>query len=254
MADISFKFEAEKLGKSIENLAPLVEAEINQAVKNLAHAAYAAMVANIQSRAMGDAGRKAFLNGLKFSNLGNESYLIYLEGEWANKLENGYGSYSLREVLLKSTKIVQVGSRTGEPWVRQAKDGHKWAVVPMEHHPSSNPTGDLGKDIKKLLGVSTANPGHLQNLDQIFKTASGDPINGKAAVAFEPENPNLKGLVKYQHVSESGKVSSTYVTYRAISEAGRDWTHPGAKGALLFEEARKYVESEMANIIKVILK
>lgn len=252
MADISFKIRAEALGKSIENLAPQVEEEINQAVKNLAHAAYTAMTAKIQSMSMNEKNRKDYLKNLKFKDLGDDSYLIFLEGEWANKLEQGFGSYSIREVLLKSKKIVQVGKRAGEPWVRTAKDGHKYAAVPFEHKPHSNPSGDLGRDIKNLTAKGIN--GVTQNLDKIFKNADGKALSGKVATVQGAENPRLEGLTKYQYVHPSGKVSSVYMTYRMVSENGKDWIHPSHPGYQLFKEAEKFVEEQMDQIINTLLK
>lgn len=254
MADISFKLRAEALGKSMEKLAPIIEEEINQAVKNLAHAAYAAMTAKVQSMGITDKSRKDYLAGLNFKNLGDDSYLIYLDGEWANKLEKGFGAYSIRDELLKSKKIVGVGSRAGEPWVRTAKDGHKYAAVPFEHKPHANPSGDLAKDIKSLMAKGVN--GQVQSLDQVFKNADGKPINGKVASvnAADTTNPNLANLTKYQHVHASGRVSSIYMTYRMVSEAGKDWIHPGHQGYQLFKQAQEFVEKEMDNIIKTLLK
>lgn len=254
MSDISLKVRAEALGKDIEKLAPQVEEELNQAVKNLAQAAYTAMTARVQKMSMNEKNRKDYLKGLKFSDLGDDSYLIFLEGDWANKLEKGFGSYSIREQLLKSQKIVQVGSRAGEKWVRTAKDGHKWAVVPFEHKPHANPTGDLAKDIKNLM-VKGVN-GQTQSLDKIFKSPDGKPLSGKVATVGNDEGiaKNLQGLVKYQYVSPSGKASSVYMTYRAVSEAGKDWVHPGHDGYQLFKEAQDFVEKEMDNIILTLIK
>jgi hypothetical protein len=254
MADISFKLRAEALGKTLENLAPQVEEEINAAVKNLAHAAYTSMTAAIQKAQISDKSRQDYLKGLKFENLGDDAYLIYLDGEYANKLEEGYGSYSIRDALLKSKKIVGVGSRSGEPWVRTAKDGHKYAAVPFEHRPHANPTGDLAKDIKGLMAKGVN--GMVQPISQTFKNADGKALNGKVASvnAADTTNPNLAGLTKYQHVHASGRVSSVYMTYRMVSETGKDWIHPGHRGYMMFEEARKYVEQEMDNIIKTLLK
>lgn len=254
MTDISFKIRAEQLGKTLENLAPQVEDEINQAVKNLAHAAYTAIAAKVQNSSMSDSSRADYLNGLKFSDLGEDAYLIHLDGEWANKLENGFGSYSIRDVLLKSKKTVGVGPRAGEPWVRTAKDGHKWAIVPFEHKPHANPSGDLGKDIKNLMAKGVN--GQVQNIDKIFKNADGNAIHGKVASvnASDTTNPNLAGLTKFQHVHKSGKVSSIYMTFRGISETGKDWVHPGSPGRQYFEEARRFIEKEMDNIINTLIK
>lgn len=255
MADISFKLRADQLGKSMENLAPQVEEEINAAVKNLAHAAYVGMTAKIQSMSISDSSRKNYLKSLKFKDLGDDSYLIYLDGEWANKLEQGYGAYSIRELMLKSKKIVGVGSRAGQPWVRTAKDGHKYAAVPFEHKPYSDPSGDLAKDIKSML--AKGRNGVTQPISKTFNNAFGKPMQGKVAVALPDTtgNKNLEGMVKYQHVhKKSGRVQSVYMTFRMVSEKGKDWVHPGSRGYHLFKEAQEFVEKEMDNIISTLLK
>jgi len=254
MADISFKLRAEALGKEIENLAPMVENEINQAVKNLAHAAYTAMTAKIQSMSMSESNRKDYLKALNFTDLGDDAYLISLDGAWADKLEKGFGSYSIRSVLLKSTKTVQVGKRAGEPWVQTGKKGQKYAHVPFEHKPHANPSGDLAKDIKGLIALGVN--GKVQPIGEVFKNADGKAINGKVASVnpADTDVANLKGLTKYQYVHKSGRVSSVYMTFRTVSENGKDWIHPGHKGYQLFKEAEEYVEKEMDNIIKTLLK
>lgn len=254
MSDISLKIVAGKLGKSLEGLASAVENELNEAVKTLAHSAYTAMVAKIQGMSMNAGNRQDYLKSLHFQNLGSDSYLIYLDGDFANKLEQGYGSYSIRDKLLSSTKTVQVGSRAGEPWVRTAKDGHKWAIVPFEHKQNSTGQkgGDLATDIRQMMVKNSK--GKKQKLSQIFKDIDGNPISGKVAVVDDAINDKFQGMVKYQHVHESGKVSSVYMTYRGVSEAKKDWVHPGFAGYQLFKEAERFVESEMENIINTILK
>lgn len=253
MADISLKIRAELLGKQIENLAFHVEEELNAAVKNLAHAAYVSMQATIQKMKMNEKNRKDYLRALKFEDMGDDSYLIYLDGEWANELEKGFGPYSIRDVLLKSSKVVGVGSRSGEPWVRTAKDGHKYAAVPFEHKPS-NASGDLGKDIQNILAKGMN--GVVQPISKVFKNQEGKALSGKVATVAKGDvtNPRLEGLSKYQYVHPSGKVSSVYMTFRMVSEAGKDWIHPGHKGYQLFKEAEQYVEKEMDNIIKTLIK
>lgn len=254
MADISLKIVAGRLGKSLENLASRVENELNDAVANLANAAYTAMISRVQGMSMNEGNRQDYLKSLRFQKLGNDSYLIYIYGDWANKLEQGYGSYSIRDQLLKSTKTVSVGSRAGQPWVRKAKDGHKWAIVPFGHKQNTKGAkgGDLATDIKQMMVKNSS--GKKQKLSQIFKDIDGNPIHGKVATVSDSNNPKFEGLTKYQYVHPSGSVSSVYTTYRGVSENGKDWVHPGHKGYQLFREAEKYVESEMENIINTILK
>lgn len=251
--DIEVKLIAEQLGKDLEKAAPAVQAELEAAVGNLAQAAYSAIVAKVQGMSMDPKNRQDYLRALKFKDLGDATWLIFLDGEWASKLEEGFGSYNIKDVLLASTKTVQVGSRAGEPWVRKNKKGKKFAAVPFEHKPFSGEkmAGNMADDIKKILVKNRG--GVDQPITQIFNDLGGKPIHGKVATANNVGIPNLEGLTKYQFVHDSGKVSSMYMTFRMVGEDSKGWTHPGHKGYQLFQEAEQYVQAELKNIIDTLL-
>lgn len=254
MADIEISVIADELGKNLKNLAPQVEAELQAAVHNLANAAYAAMIAKVQKMSMDPKNRQAYLKALKFQDLGDSTWLIYLDGDWPNKLESGYGPYNIKDVLLKSQKIVEVGSRSGLPWVQKNKKGKKFAHVPFEHKPYSGEksAGNLKDDIKNIMVPNRS--GSLQSITETFKDLEGKPLSGKVAQAGAHDtNPYLSGLTKYQTVSKSGKVSSIYMTYRTVGEDSKGWQHPGHKGYQLFKEAEEYVNTELRNILKTLL-
>lgn len=252
MSDITVSIIAEQMGKDLENLAPQVEAELNHAVESLANAAYAAIIAKIQSMDLDPKNRADYLKGLDFVSLNKSSWLISLDGDWANKLEKGFESYSIKDELLKSEKTVQVGSRAGKPWVRVSKDGNKYAAVPFQHRPHGGKSPSLASEIKKIMVANRS--GEMQSMSKIFKDSFGKPIHGEVARVKEvPNNPNLSGLVKYQQVGKNGKVSSIYMTYRMVSENSDGWQHPGFEGYQLFKEAEDYVETELKNILSTLL-
>lgn len=252
MSDLSIRLTAEKLGKSIENASKEVESQIKQAVENLANAAYSGIIANVQNMSMDPKNRQDYLRGLKFQELGNDQYMIYLDGEWANKLEDGFSSYSIKEKLLRSEKVVSVGKRAGEKWVRTSKEGKKYAAVPFEHKPYAAKSGDLASEIKKLHAFNRQ--GERQKITETFRDDFGKPIVGKVATAISDGTPkNLQGLTKYQYVGEKGKVSSIYTTYRIVHEESGGWVHPGHSGYHFFEEAEKIIEEELENIVKALL-
>lgn len=254
MSEISLKLIADGLGKSLENLAPKIEEELQQAVKNVAHAAHTAMIAQLQGMNASPGNRNDYLKALKFATLGNNTYMIYLDGEAANRLEKGWGAYSIREQMLKSTKIVQVGSRAGEPWVRIGAKGQKYAAVPFEHKKSDKPSksGNLATDLRQMMATNAK--GEQQKLSKIFKDIDGNPISGKVATVKDAFSAKFDNLVKYQYVHPSGKVSSLYLTYRTVSENGKDWVHPGFRGYNIFKDAQEMVEKELKNILETILK
>lgn len=246
-----------KLGKSLENIAPTIERELNSAIKDLAMAAYSEIVGTAQSKL--SSTRQDYLKGLEFTDLGDNSYAITLEGTWPTKLEDGFPAYNLTDVLLASKKTVETGSRAGQPWVQENQTtGQKYAYVPMEKKTTAvgGTTGDLAKTIKQM--TATNAQGRQQRLTSVFKDAAGLPIEGKVAVA-RSEDSRLDQLVKYQKVhtnKATGKKTTQgiYINYRVVSEAGDPWIHPGYAGLKAFEQAEKSLVANLEQIIRTLVR
>lgn len=254
--EFSLKESLEKFNKDIDDLADAVQEELNQALSDVAYAAHAHIIAQAQSQL--HSTRQDYLKGVEFLQMGDNDYLITLIGTWPNMLEDGFPSYNQTEKLLKSQKIVEVGSRTGLPWVQIGQEGQKYAHVPMQRQPfaaGAGAAGDLAKSIQAMTATNAR--GRKQKITSVFKDAGGLPIEGKVAIG-RSDNPNLDGLVKYQKVYEnptSGKKTAQgiYVNYRTISENGNDWIHPGFTGIHAWDEAEKYVEQQINQILRTIL-
>lgn len=235
-----------------------VQEEFDQAIKDTANAAYASITAKAQQEL--HSTRQDYLRGLSFEELGNNTYLITLEGDYANSLEKGYAGFDVRTGMLASEKVVGVGPRSGQKWVQTAKDGHKFAHVPFEHKPHSKApqASDLNQAIRKLTAMNRA--GMEQKLTKVFKDAAGKPIEGRVASVKKVEGfPQLAGISKYQKVyknESTGKetVQSVYMTFRTVSENGDSWQHPGYGGLHAFDEAEKWVAEQIDNIIKTLIK
>lgn len=249
MGDFSLKFKADQLGKDLEIASIEIEDELNQAISDLAHAAYASIVADAQKEL--NSTRVDYLKALSFDKLGDNEYLISLDGKAANATEDGYGSFDMKEKMLQSDKIVAGGSRAGQKWVRENAQGKKYAAVPFEHKATpKKATGDLAADIRNL--TATNRRGRKQKINRTFKDEQGKPLVGKVATATS-ENPILNKITKFQHVSEKGAVSSIYMSWRMVSEDSTGFIHPGYEGVHLFSEAEKFVEDQLEQIVKTLL-
>jgi hypothetical protein len=251
--EINVDIKARELGLKIERLTKDLQDEFYQAVSNVAHGAYARIVSDAQQK-LHDS-RLDYLKGLEFQKLGQNSYLIELQGDYPQKLEEGYAAFDMKPGMLASDKTVEVGSRTGLPWVQKGAEGGKFAHVPFEHKPFSK--APRGKDLNQILrGVKVYNrQGLKQKITSVFKDASGNPLEGAVAKITDTGLvANLQQLTKFQKVvkTQAGKeqVKSLYLTWRTVSENSSGWVHPGHQGVKLFDYAQKYVEEELENIIK----
>ena len=257
--DFDLNLIADDLGKSLVDLAPEIKKEINRGVRDVAFGAQAKIISELQNRNTPPIKRSTYLEALKLKKI-PDGYLIFLDGSWATRLEDGYASYSIKELLLNSRKMVSAGKNAGKPWVRTNKQGKKFAAVPFQQHPFSKEPGvaDLNALIRK---ISVKNAiGRRQRITQLFKDVEGNKIVGKAAVVGEADlerigvdNPNLIGLTKYQEFTKGGASKSFYATFRTVSEISTGWIHPGAQGYGLFKQAEKYVEAELARIVNTLV-
>lgn len=256
MADFSVKIKAEELGKSLENLAEGVEAELNQAVADLATAAYANIIATAQAKL--NSTRADYIRNLSFDRIGDNAFLISLDGDWATKLEEGFPGYDMKPGMLSSSKTVSVGSRAGEPWVKRSKDGNRYAAVPFERKPFTKEAGRAGDLASAIREMTVQNQkGRKQKLTSIFKDASGNPLTGKVATA-RSDVKDLDQIVKYQKIYQNpntGKktVQSIYMTYRTVSDKSTGWNHPGYEGLKAFLEAEQFIEKSIEDIINTLL-
>lgn len=249
--EIDIEISAKELGLDLEKLATELEDSFNNAIEDIANATFAKIMANAQKN-LHDT-RADYIKGLDKFKIGEHSYLIVLEGDFANKIENGFPGYDMRDTLLQSQKTVGVGSRAGQPWVRKGKDGQKFASVPFEV---------TKKDIGQLISALKQHSEPVKNqrikaLKDLMKTVKDDygkPIEGKVASIKASGANDLEGLIKYQF-QEGKKTASAYVNYRTISEKVPDgWHHRGYKGAHFFDEAEKWAQHEIDKILKDFLK
>lgn len=258
MKDINVRFRAAALGKSLENLANEVQDELNKAIEETANAAYSSILIDAQSKL--NSSRHDYIRGLTINKIGENSHIITLEGAFPNALEEGYSGFDMRSKMLASEHVVGVGSRAGQPWVQQGAQGQKFAHVPFERRPYSKEakSADLNQAIRKLTARNLS--GRDQRFTSIFKTAAGDPLSGRVASVKKVKGfPELEGITKYQKVyknESTGKqtVQSVYMTFRTISEHGPSWRHPGFEGIHAFDEAEKWVEQQIDNIINALIK
>ncbi len=258
MSEINIRIKAEALGKSLENLSYEAEQELQEAIGQVVQTGYESIVSHAQLLLR--TSRQDYLSGLSFAKLGPNDYLILLDGKYPNAIEAGYSGFDVKQGMLNSKKIVEIGPRSGLPWVQKsAEDGHRYAHVPFQHRPFSREakTSDMSQAIRKLKAYNRQ--GVEQKFTKIFKDANGSALEGKVATVQKVKGfPDLDRITKYQKKYKNEKtgketIQSIYMTYRTVSEHGGEWTHPGWRGLHGFDEAEKYIDSEIDNILSRIL-
>jgi hypothetical protein len=258
MAEINITIKAGLLGKSLEDLSVEIEQQLEEDIRNVVKMGYASIEGTAELGL--HSSRQDYMSGLKLHELAPNEYLIVLEGKFPNALESGYSGFDVKEGMLNSKKVVSTGTRSGQPWVQQSKEGQRYAHVPFQQRPFSKEaqSADLGSAIKKLKAVNKQ--GEEQRFTKIFSDENGNPMSGKVAKVDKVKGfPELDNITKYQKVTKNGKtgvdvVQSIYMTYRTVSDNGGDWMHPGFAGLKAFDDAEAWMDSQIDDILNRLLK
>lgn len=256
--DLNLNIRASELGIDLERAAESKIKEAQEAVAEVVQAGFAAIVAKVQQKLKST--KDDYLKGLKIDRVGKYAWVISLEGDFANALEEGRGSFDMKPGMLASTKTVDVGKRAGQPWVQKGADNQRFAHVPLDHNPRATQgyPGHLAGIIRNFKAPNAQ--GVMQKLTATFKDRAGNPLEGQVASVSGHGIKDLENLIKYQHVytSKTGKksTSSIYRTYRTVSDNSKDgsWVNKGFAALHAFDEAQRLLETEIDNVLKTILK
>ncbi len=237
MTTIDVSLRAADLGKELENISAEVEATFKLAVAGLAQSAYSEVIRLANQRLKST--KQDYVNAVTFESVGENIYVITLNGKAANATEDGYGSFDMKPGLLSgpNSKVTAKGTR--------------FNTVPFSYQPNSNaPAGQKILDLRSAVKALIKDRG----IDKIIKNPSGEPKQGIVARLSNTGIKNLEGLVKIQ--KQYGKTTqSTYMTFRRVSSNSdaSKWIHPGYQGARIFPDVERFIEQDLDRIIMSIL-
>lgn len=177
--------------------------------------------------------------GLKIEQLSEDVVIIELDQK-ASWIENGRRPGFMEDLLKSGT--------------RQAKDGSKYRIIPMEGKEKSSPPSpaageNLVSEIKTFLQTKNVRTGK-NNLEVDDK---GSPRIGKLH-SFDIKDirdkkqisDNITRVSVFQNKNpKTGKVEKSITAFRVISEKHKGtgkWVHPGTPPAKIFEKVIKYAE------------
>lgn len=238
MSTISIKIRAEELGKSIDNIADGVEQALQNAVSQLATAAYSEAIRLANQRL--HQTKQDYINSLEFTKLDDNVYAITLKGQSANATEDGYSGFDMKPGLLSGPKA------------KIAQDGTRFNTIPLRTEPYSQaPASDKVKNMRDAVRTLIGERG----LDKIIKDPStGIAKQGIVARVYDTGVKDMEGLVKVQR-NYGKSTSSYYMTFRTVSDrsSANSWKHPGYSGAHIFPDVEHYIEEQLDQILRTLL-
>lgn len=180
--------------------------------------------------------RSDYIKGLDYYPLGDGSWVLELQGEQANTIENGWAAFNAKEALLNGPNA-KVSETTGR----------RYNVVPFDRTPKNMPIDTKGmRTMKDAVQKLIRNKG----LDRIFRDDSGNDMEGivKSITGSETDNPMIKNLSRIQ-TSVKGKTRSTFVTFVGVGEDSTGWDHPSYAGAKIFPDIEKFIMDAVTEIL-----
>lgn len=260
-----------------EKFTKAAEQEMKAAIRDLS----AMTMAHIKERVQRELNttRDKYRDALSTEEVdGGEVWFINLDMKKAGWIEEGLKPHEMIADMLKSKKV----SKGGQPWVKTAKDGSKYASVGFEHKkgPASQspaatdltdaiksemkkrkiPYGSIEKDEK---GAAKVGKLHDFNVPTPKKTHNG-PGQGWGPVGAPRQGatgiPFLQNVQVHQKEVEgldskgkkTKKVVKAIMTFRMVSSkmmgSGR-WFHPGIEPKLFLDEGYEWALNELENTI-----
>lgn len=239
---IDLKIEAGKLGKDLELLGEQAEKNLKTAIKQLSLGAYNEADRLAAQRLF--TSRENYRNALKYEELSDDLYVIYLDPKnaAANFTESGWDGFDMKNGLLNGPKA------------RVSKKGKKFNIIPFQQHPYSK---DYPQDPVKKQVVADLREA-IQSIvtdKSINKTVK--KFNDKTLTYYKDiDDTRLQGLTKISSPIEGKKSKhSQFFIFRVVSENSdpSTWMHPGYKGAKVFPDLDRYIRTNIERILRAIL-
>lgn len=235
---IDLSIKTRDLVGDISLIAEATIVQLENAIAIVAKNAYAEAVRQAQARLK--TTQRDYIRALQLNDLGDNIYILSLEGKHANSIEAGFAGFDMKPGLLNGpkAKIVKSGKNKGK----------KYATVPFFYQPKGkSPLSEKGemlrREVQRLIKENKTG-------NTILNPSTGRPVQGYAARFKNTGVKDLEGLVKIQKTYDK-RTQSTYMSFRRVSENSdkSKWIHPGYTGAKIFPYLESYIDREAQIII-----
>lgn len=208
-------------------LLPLV----NQAVNAIAQATAANWKESVFRAKLWSGEKDAYAKTISYRMTGDFTAVVESDYKYVQDIETGRPARDLKKMLQTSMKV------------RASKDGSRYLIIPFRHNTPGNGahaspmTPDVYKQAKTL-SLSTIT-GHGRRVSGTgawsLKTQSPATVRQRSynwgeRLAGDSISRNQQGMVRMNTATGDGKKSSSFLTFRVMSEKSRGWIIPAQPG------------------------
>lgn len=202
------------------DLFPLV----NQAVNGIAQAAASRWIEAVQRAKLWSGEKDAYAKAISYKMTGDFSAVVEADYRNAYEIEHGRPARDLKRMLDTSMKV------------RQAKDGTRFLIIPFRHNTPGNSA--------HAPAMSAATYAQAKVLTMSTIVGHGRRVSGTGAMSIKSRGPatvrqrkytwgdrlaganvskNEQGMVRMNTATGEGKKSSSFLTFRVMSEKSSGW-------------------------------
>ena len=211
-------------------LLPLV----NQAVNAIAQATAANWKESVYRAKMWSGEKDAYAKTITYRMTGDFTAVVESDYKYVQDIETGRPARDLKKMLDTSMKV------------RISKKGLRYLIIPFRHNTPGNAahakpmTDDVFKQAKMLSlssitghGRRVSGTGAYSLKTQAPATVRQRSYNWGERLAGASIPRNQQGMVRMNTATGQGKKSSSYLTFRVMSEASKGWIIPAQPGQFI---------------------
>ena len=262
MAEFKINVDLSGLIQQQQVITAQVMPMLNQAVRAVAQQATSNWIEAVRRAKLWSGEKDAYAATIRFEMTGDFSAVVMSDYKHAEEIETGRPARDLKKMLGTSLKV------------RLTSKGSRYLIIPFRHGtPGNNAHGpsmpqhvhDIAKDLKpsKVTGQKQrlSGTGAMDTKTKKYLTVNQNTYSWGGRLPAGSMGPNMKGksdrfagMVKFDTSTPGGAKSSSYMTFRVMSENSKGWIIPPQPGLHLAENVAKEMQPMAERVFQEAVK
>lgn len=193
---------------------------VNQAVNGIAQATASRWIESVQRAKLWSGEKDAYAKTITYRMTGAFSAVVESDYRYAADIENGRPARDLKQMLNTSMKV------------RTTSKGTRYLIIPFRHNADTVPPAAKALSMSTIVGHTRrlSGTGAYSIKTQAPATVRQRKYNWGDRLAGSQFTKNQQGMVRMNTATRPGVKSSSYLTFRVMSEKSKGWIIPAQPG------------------------
>jgi hypothetical protein len=212
---------------------------VNQAVNGIAQATASRWIESVQRAKLWSGEKDAYAKTITYRMTGDFSAVVESDYRYAGDIETGRPPRDLKQMLNTSMKV------------RVTKKGTRYLIIPFRHNADTVPQAARDMSMSTITGHTRrlSGTGAWSLKTQAPATVRQRKYNWGDRLAGPDVAKNQQGMVRMNTATRPGVKSSSYLTFRIMSEKSKGWIIPAQPG----QHIAQGVQQEMQPVAEAFL-